>query len=248
MQKRGFESRKERKYLSALKSFFFKVYYKMFLITSLTIISSIIVISARNPIHSIIALIAVVINFVILLFLLGAEFLALIFVSVYLGAVVVLFLFVMMMFDISTVDSNKGIAGPLSIIFLPAAVIGVVYLESGIVSPAEMGGSVLRCTVFRQPVHFDWKSIVDDISNIEAIGSLLYTYFAPLLLMVGVILLIAVIGAVVLTKANQKMCNNKKLFADQQTARDFKNAVFYAREKKNSKLTLSVKQINPKKG
>ena len=83
--------------------------YLYFLISSLAITSSIIVISARNPIHSVLALISVILNVVFLMFLLEAEFLALMFIGVYLGAVTVLFLFIVMMLNIKAIDFSKEV-------------------------------------------------------------------------------------------------------------------------------------------
>lgn len=201
-----------------------------FFITSLAITSSIIVISARNPIHSVLALISVVLNIVILLLLLEAEFLALTFVAVYLGAVTVLFLFIVMMLNIKAIDFSKEIIHSLPIgSFFGFIFIYLLY----VVSSDSTGVNELSSLIINEE-YFDWKSIMINVTNIDVFGSLLYTHFAPFLLMVGIILLIAMIGAIVLTKTNYIKPEQKRNFIDQQVSRNFENAVFLINEKKSN--------------
>lgn len=199
-----------------------------FFIVSLIITSSIIVISARNPIHSVLALISVVLNIVILLLLLEAEFLALTFVAVYLGAVTVLFLFIVMMLNIKAVDFSKEIIHSLPIgAFFGAILLYILY----VVSYSSIGVNEISDIFFNKDF-FDWKAIMINVSNIDAFGALLYTHFAPYLLIVGIILLIAMIGAIILTKTNYVRPEHKRNFIDQQVSRNFENAVFLVNEKK----------------
>lgn len=201
-----------------------------FFITSLAITSSIIVISARNPIHSVLALISVVLNIVLLLLLLEAEFLALTFVAVYLGAVTVLFLFIVMMLNIKAIDFSKEIIHSLPIgSFFGFIFIYLLY----VVSSDSTGVNELSSLIINEE-YFDWKSIMINVTNIDVFGSLLYTHFAPFLLMVGIILLIAMIGAIVLTKTNYIKPEQKRNFIDQQVSRNFENAVFLINEKKSN--------------
>lgn len=196
-------------------------------ICSLTIISSIIVISARNPIHNLLALISVVLNIVILLISLEAEFLALVFVAVYLGAVTVLFLFVVMMLNIKGADLSLEFSRSLPIgAFFGLAFFGFLYfIISGMVG---VDSEALIFTVN----YFDWKSILVNISNIKVFGFLLYSYYAPFLLIIGIILLVAMIGTVILTKNNYMRLDKKRDFIDQQISRSYENAVFLINEKK----------------
>jgi len=196
-------------------------------ICSLTIISSIIVISARNPIHNLLALISVVLNIVILLISLEAEFLALVFVAVYLGAFTVLFLFVVMMLNIKGADLSLEFSRSLPIgAFFGLAFFGFLYfIISGMVG---VDSEALIFTVN----YFDWKSILVNISNIKVFGFLLYSYYAPFLLIIGIILLVAMIGTVILTKNNYMRLDKKRDFIDQQISRSYENAVFLINEKK----------------
>lgn len=199
-----------------------------FFVISLVSVSSIIVISARNPIHSVLALISVVINFVVLLLLLEAEFLALIFVAVYLGAVTVLFLFIVMMLNIKAFDFSKEIIHSLPI----GSFLGIIFIYFLYFININSIGVAELTNIFFNYEFFDWKSIMDGITNIDVFGSLLYTHYAPFLLIVGIVLLIAMIGAVILTKTNYKELDKKRNFIDQQVARNFENAIFLINEKK----------------
>jgi NADH-quinone oxidoreductase subunit J len=193
----------------------------------LTIISSIVVISARNPIHNLLALISVVLNIVILLILLEAEFLALTFVAVYLGAVTVLFLFVVMMLNIKGADLRSEFSRSLPI----SAFLGLCFLSFLYFIVFENTGVDEKALIFVVN-YLDWKSILINISNLKVFGSVLYSYYAPLLLIIGVILLVALIGTVILTKTNYVLMDRKRNFIDQQISRNYENAVFLVNEKK----------------
>jgi NADH-quinone oxidoreductase subunit J len=187
---------------------------------------AILVIASRNPIHSIGALIGIVLNFVFLLISLEAEYLALTFVAVYLGAVTVLFLFIVMMLNIKGVNYNKELIYSLPV----GIVLGLVFVSLIIFS---FFGYIDNSAVIEyfNPLYYNWYSIFTKISDIEVFGSILYSDYAPCLLIVGVVLLIAMVGAVVLTKVNY--INVKKMdFIDQQVARSPNNAVFLVNEKK----------------
>jgi len=201
-----------------------------FFITSLAITSSIIVISARNPIHSVLALISVVLNIVILLILLEAEFLALTFVAVYLGAVTVLFLFIVMMLNIKAIDFSKEIVHSLPI----GSFFGFIFIYLLYVVSSDSAGVDSIASIFSNQEYFDWKSIMENVTNIDVFGSLLYTHYAPFLLIVGIVLLIAMIGAIILTKTHYVRPEQKRNFIDQQVSRNFENAVFLINEKKSN--------------
>jgi NADH-quinone oxidoreductase subunit J len=148
------------------------------------------VISARNPVHAVLFLILAFINAAGLFILLGAEFLALILVVVYVGAVAVLFLFVVMMLD---VDFSEMRAGFLS--YLPiGALIGIILLVELIL---VFGSWVITPEIaahITTPI-----PPMNEVSNIEAIGQVMYTKYIYFFEAAGVILLIAMIGAIVLT-------------------------------------------------
>lgn len=206
--------------------------YLYFSLASLAITSSIIVISARNPIHSVLALISVVLNVVFLIFLLEAEFLALAFIGVYLGAVTVLFLFIVMMLNIKAIDFSKEIIYSLPI----ASIFGFIFIYLlYFISSNNVNINGFSFSFFHVD-YFNWGSIMINVPNINVFGFLLYNDFAPFLLIVGVILLIAMIGAIILTKKNYIVSEQKKIFIDQQVTRNFENAVFLVNDKKKKKI------------
>jgi len=193
------------------------------------ILAAFFVIAPRNPIHSVGALIFIVLNFVFLLINLEAEYLALIFVAVYLGAVSVLFLFIVMMLNIKGIHFNKEIIYSLPIGFL----LGLIFAFFIIFSFIDLidNNNIIEYFI---PFYENWYSIFVKISDIEVFGTILYTEYAPCLLIVGIILLIAMIGAIVLTKVNY--VNNKKIdFIDQQVSRNAENAIFLINDKKKKK-------------
>jgi NADH-quinone oxidoreductase subunit J len=152
------------------------------------------VISSKNPVHSALSLITVFLLSSILLFSLEVEFLALSFVIVYVGAIAVLFLFVVMMLDIKIGDRSLDILiyGPfgyfISFIFL---------LE--ITIPLANISYFPQSALISNYYWVNWIAEIDSISNIQAIGQLLYTYYFLYFLMAGFILFIAILGALMLT-------------------------------------------------
>ncbi|NRA88901.1 MAG: NADH-quinone oxidoreductase subunit J [Rhizobiales bacterium] len=154
------------------------------------IASAVLVISARNPVYAVFFLILAFFNATGLFILLGAEFLAMLLLMVYVGAVMVLFLFVVMMIDIDFKELSKG--------FLQYAPVGTLI---GLIILAEIimvvGGFVVDAEMIKTaavPI-----PNVDEISNLKAFGLLLYGEYVFFIEMAGLILLIALIGAVVLT-------------------------------------------------
>lgn len=193
------------------------------------ILVAFLVIAPRNPIHSVGALIVIVLNFVFLLFSLEAEYLALFFVAVYLGAVSVLFLFIVMMLNLKGIHFNKEIIYSLPISFL----LGLIFAFFLIFSFKDLidNNNIIEYFI---PFYENWYSIFIKISDIEVFGTILYTEYAPCLLIIGIILLIAMIGVVVLTKVNY-VSNQKMDFIDQQVARNAENAIFLINDKKKNK-------------
>jgi len=174
------------------------------------------------------ALISVVLNLVILLISLEADFLALTFIAVYLGAVTVLFLFIVMMLNLKSADFSKEIIHSFPI----GSFVGLVFMFFLYSAIASNSGVDKLASIFSNE-YFDWKSIFENVHNIDVFGSLLYTHYAPFLLIVGIVLLIAMIGAIVLTKTNYIELDKKRNFIDQQVSRNFENAVFLINDKKS---------------
>jgi NADH-quinone oxidoreductase subunit J len=151
--------------------------------------AGVMVVAARNPVHSVLFLILAFFNTAALFVLIGAEFLAMILVIVYVGAVAVLFLFVVMMLDIDFVELREGFVR-----YLPAgALIGLVLLAelvlvsvSWVVAPS---GAVVGAA----------SAATGALTNTRALGDILYTRYLLGFQMAGLILLVAMIGAIVLT-------------------------------------------------
>ncbi len=160
-----------------------------YVFAAVAVASGVMVISARNPVHSVLFLILAFFNAAALFVLLGAEFLAMILVIVYVGAVAVLFLFVVMMLDINFVELRQGFMK-----YLPAgATIGLIlFVELVFVFGAGVAGGA--------PAGFSAPTPpLADVSNTDALGRLLYTRYVYAFQASGIVLLVAMIGAIVLT-------------------------------------------------
>jgi NADH-quinone oxidoreductase subunit J len=161
-----------------------------YLFAAVTVAAAFMVIAAKNPVHSVLFLILAFFNAAGLFILLGAEFLAMILVVVYVGAVAVLFLFVVMMLDVDFAELRQGflqylpIGGLVGLILLVEL---ILVLGGALVSP-----ETAATTAAPTPP-------LDRVSNIAAIGELLYTRYIFFFQMAGIVLLVAMIGAIVLT-------------------------------------------------
>ena len=161
-----------------------------YLFAAITVASGFMVISARNPVHSVLFLILAFFNSAGLFLLLGAEFLSMILVIVYVGAVAVLFLFVVMMLDVNFVELRQGFLQYLPI----GALIGIILLVElllvfGSWTFLPEAGELAAA---RAPD-------VATLSNTDALGRILYTQYLLPFQTAGAILLVAMIGAIVLT-------------------------------------------------
>ncbi len=164
-----------------------------YVFTAILLVSAAMVVTARNPVHSVLFLILAFFNAAALFLIAGAEFLAMILVIVYVGAVAVLFLFVVMMLDVDFVAMREGFQR-----YLPVglAVVTVLFAELVFVlggwkfAPAAMSAKL--------------SSTPAGISNTAAIGRLLYTDYIFQFQAAGLVLLVAMIGAIVLTLRDRK--------------------------------------------
>ena len=159
-----------------------------YLFATLTIASAVLVIFARNPVHSVLWLILGFFNAAGLMLLTGAEFIAMLLVIVYVGAVAVLFLFVVMMLDIDFASLRSGFNRNLPFGLLIAL---VLLSEIVIAISAHQAGPAF--------VRGNGAPPANSVPNIEALGTLLYTRYLPIFELAGFILLVAMIGAIVLT-------------------------------------------------
>jgi NADH-quinone oxidoreductase subunit J len=170
-----------------------------YLFAAICVASAVMVIVARNPVHSVLFLILAFVNASGLFILMGAEFLGMMLIVVYVGAVAVLFLFVIMMLDVDFVELREGF-----IQYLPIGIVigGIFMFELLLV----VGAWVINPSVTKTIT----AAIPANVSNTEALGLVLYTKYIHYFQLAGMVLLVAMIGAIVLTlrhKANVKRQN-----------------------------------------
>jgi NADH-quinone oxidoreductase subunit J len=183
-----------------------------YVFSAVMIASALMVIAARNPVHSVLFLILAFFNAAALFVLLGAEFLAMILVVVYVGAVAVLFLFVVMMLDIDFVALRSGFMR-----YLPfGALVGLaLFFELLIVLGAwAFGGALPAVLAHATPA---------GVSNTQALGRILYTDYIFYFQTAGLILLVAMIGAIVLTLRHRPGVKRQSI--RRQVARDPASAI-----------------------
>jgi NADH-quinone oxidoreductase subunit J len=179
-----------------------------YVFAALAVASGVLVVSSRNPVHSVLFLIVAFFNAAGLFVLIGAEFLAMILVIVYVGAVAVLFLFVVMMLDIDFAQLRGGFVRYLPIGALVGfillaelvLVIGSWVVAPGVPSPAAVGGVPL--------------------TNTRALGDILYTRYLFAFQGAGLILLVAMVGAIVLTLRHRADVRRQSIAAQLARTRD----------------------------
>jgi NADH-quinone oxidoreductase subunit J len=159
-----------------------------YLFAGICVASAFMVIASRNPVHSVLYLILAFVNAAGLFVMMGAEFLAMILIVVYVGAVAVLFLFVVMMLDVDFAELKQG-----ALQYLPIGLlIGAIFLgELAFVGLTWVIGPGVPQTIT--------APIPSNIANTEAIGLVLYTKYVYFFEAAGMILLVAMVGAIVLT-------------------------------------------------
>ncbi|MBM3559430.1 MAG: NADH-quinone oxidoreductase subunit J [Alphaproteobacteria bacterium] len=178
-----------------------------YLFAIVAIASGVMVVAARNPVHSVLFLILAFFNSAGLFVLMEAEFLAMILVVVYVGAVMVLFLFVVMMLDINFAELREGFLRYLPV----GALVGLVLLAELVIyvfwswTVSDRAGSVAAAP---QP---------GDLTNTHALGMLIYTDYIYLFQVAGLVLLVAMIGAIVLTLRSRPGVRRQRIA--EQTAR-----------------------------
>ena len=171
-----------------------------YLFSAILIASAVTVIAARNPVHSVLFLILAFFNAAGLFVLLGAEFLGMILVVVYVGAVAVLFLFVVMMLDIDFAELKRG-----ALQYLPlGALIGLILAAELVMAGTlwAIKPAALAAKAFATP---------PGVTNTEALGRILYTDYVYYFQTAGLILLVAMIGAIVLTLRHRPGVRKQKI-------------------------------------
>jgi NADH-quinone oxidoreductase subunit J len=185
-----------------------------YLFAGVTLASAFMVIASRNPVSSVLFLILAFVNSAGLFILLGAEYLALLLVVVYVGAVAVLFLFVVMMLDVDFVELRQGflqylpIGGLVGLILMVELLMG---MGAWLIAPELVGHGA-------EPT-----PALSDMNNVQALGSVLYTKYIYYFQVAGLVLLVAMIGAIVLTLRHKP--NVKRQSIPDQVARNRETSV-----------------------
>jgi NADH-quinone oxidoreductase subunit J len=185
-----------------------------YLFAAVCVASAVMVVASRNPVHSVLFLILAFVNASGLFVLMGAEFLAMILVVVYVGAVAVLFLFVVMMLDVDFAELRQGFLQYLPI----GTLVGIVFLAELLL---VVGAWVIAPTVadtIAAPIPPFYS-----VTNTEALGQVLYTRYVYFFQAAGLILLVAMIGAIVLTLRHKP--NVKRQSIAEQVARTREDAI-----------------------
>jgi NADH-quinone oxidoreductase subunit J len=159
-----------------------------YLFAGVCVASAFMVIASRNPVHSVLFLILTFVNASGLFMLMGAEFLAMILIVVYVGAVAVLFLFVVMMLDVDFVELRQGFINYLPV----GGLVGLIMLVELVL---VLGATVITPGAIKTVA----TPIASGVSNTEALGLVLYTRYIYFFQIAGLVLLVAMIGAIVLT-------------------------------------------------
>jgi NADH-quinone oxidoreductase subunit J len=193
-----------------------------YLFAGVCVASAFMVIASKNPVHSVLFLILAFVNAAGLFVMMGAEFLAMILIVVYVGAVAVLFLFVVMMLDVDFAQLRQGFLN-----YLPfGALVGVVLLAELllVVGAWVIGPGVPRTIASPIPA---------DITNTEALGRVLYTKYIYFFQASGLVLLVAMVGAIVLTLRHKPGVKRQNI-ADQVA--------------RNKETAMEVRQVRPGQG
>jgi NADH-quinone oxidoreductase subunit J len=197
-----------------------------YLFASVTVASAVMVIASRNPVHSVLFLILAFVNAAGLFILMGAEFLAWILIIVYVGAVALLFLSVVMMLDVDFAELKRGMLSYLPIGALIGAVLLVELLI--IVGAWAVGADVSKSITAPIPPS-------SQVSNTTALGLVLYTNYIYFFQAAGVILLVAMIGAIVLTLHHKP--NVRRQIIAEQIARSKNTAIEIVKVKSGQGLS-----------
>jgi NADH-quinone oxidoreductase subunit J len=193
-----------------------------YLFSAITVASAFMVIASRNPVHSVLFLILAFVNAAALFLMLGAEFLALILIVVYVGAVAVLFLFVVMMLDVDFAELRQGFLQYLPV----GALVGIIFLVELVLVVGTWAASPALLKAGN-------AAAAAKVTNTEAIGLVLYTTYIHYFQLAGIVLLVAMIGAIVLTLRHKPQVKRQDI-AEQ-----------VARAKANS---VAVVQVKPGQG
>lgn len=176
------------------------------------------VISANNPIHSVFYLVLVFLNGAGLFILWGVEFLAIVFIIVYVGAIAILFLFIVMMLNIKLVELNENMLR-----YLPIGAFMAIIFFFEIFLLMDNDFISLNFYKTQDFFIFSWDPLFISFSNLEILGLYIYTLYFSLFWMASLILLVAMIGAIVLTLHSQINVKSQDVF--KQSSSHFSNSI-----------------------
>ena len=191
------------------------IYFNFFILFSL-VFSSLLVIFVKNPVHSILFLVVVFFNATTLLLLYDIEFLALIFLIVYVGAISVLFLFVIMMLNIRIIELSEDffkylpILGFISLVFL--------FQSFALYKPYNSNSQNLKFLFFE-----DWSLDANYLTQTQILAKIIYVDYVSLFWLAGLILLISMIGAIVLTLNSTTSLKRQHIY--KQMSRDYNKSI-----------------------
>lgn len=201
--------------------------FLFYIFSSLTLVSGALVIQARNPVHSVLFLILVFFNAAGLLVLLGLDFFALIFLVVYVGAIAVLFLFVVMMLNIRLAEISEKrlrylpVGGVLGVLFLFEM---CILIDNDLIPFLSYNiQDTTLLTNYNELSYVDWRMYISASHTINTLGNLIYTYYFYFFLVASLILLVAMIGAIVLTMQKGIRIKRQQVFL--QNTRDFAKTI-----------------------
>ncbi len=197
-----------------------------YVFAAVAVLSALLVVGNRNPVYSVLFLILTFFNVAALFVLIGAEFLAMMLVVVYVGAVAVLFLFVVMMLDINFVELRQGFVRYLPI----GALVGAILAAELVFVVATNGLGTAAPSAPTPPI--------DQVSNTEALGNIMYTQYFYLFQVAGLVLLVAMMGAIVLTHRERAGVKRQRIAAQVERSR---NSVQLAKVKTGDGATGGVK-------
>ncbi|WPT18724.1 NADH-ubiquinone oxidoreductase chain 6 (mitochondrion) [Picochlorum sp. SENEW3] len=191
-----------------------------YVFASLMLASGVMVIQSRNPVYSVLFLILVFFHGAALLLLLGLDFFAMTFLVVYVGAIAVLFLFVVMMLDINMAELQER-----RLRYLPVGgVLGLLFILEGLVIVDVDLVPLLYTQSMDTSVYWtNWTYTLAQVSNMHTMGRLLYTYYGVYFLVASLILLVAMVGAIVLTQQRRRGARRQHVYI--QNTRDFARTI-----------------------
>lgn len=188
------------------------------------VLSGICVVTAGNPVHSVLFLIMVFVMSAGILLLINVEFLAVVYVVVYVGAIAVLFLFVVMMLNVRMAELSASAVSYLPIGFM---ICFVLFIEFYYILTSDLVAS--KNTI--ELSYVSWVDVVQQVSNVEVLAEVLYTYYAYFFILAGAVLFVAMVGAIVLTLYHKIDVRRQEVY--KQVGRTYSSAVLKVKIDRN---------------